>query len=445
MLVLAYTGVAAINVDGVTIDKVVYRNHGYSDMPPDTLANWLKVYPSICLLAFDEMSFVGHQDLVLCHLRFSQAYGSLENSPFAGVPTVLLGDFFQLPKVGCPFMLFQLPLSSYPAANPGDVAKRNRLLQGYKLYRLFTTAVELTQVLRQSGPLLSILERFRDQKTTQEDLDLLNSRVIGTATCPTPPGDISTITATMLNSTRTSINTPLNAMYNGLHQDPADPNSVLDDCKPVLLQGIFSRVQHRNQNRTGGSTGSTSVSRFEQDLLEQQTDDKFKGRPATLLLKPGTPLVVGENFYLGDKLVASNGSEGRLWGIHWHEDTQFTPFVNADGIVEYLVPDRQAIYLFLKLNGVEFNFQPYEGLPPGVIPIRPSRVTYKTTDTETTKNRVLCNFALSQFPVCPNFICANVTQIAGQHFGFFDRFRIFGHRRRVCERMAGHDDIHIAE
>jgi hypothetical protein len=213
-LVMAYTGVAAININGITVDKFIYRNHGYKDLPEKTLTKFLQKHQHTIMMVYDEKSFLAHQDLVLSHHRTTQAFGSLDNSiPFAGIHQILSGDFLQLPKVQSTFMLYQVPIYSFHANNTADLTSRTHALQGFHIYRTFTTVVELTQNMRQQGPFMDQLQRFRDGAFTADDLEKWNERVVGTPTCPTLPSNISVQTATVLNKTRVQVNDVMSKLY----------------------------------------------------------------------------------------------------------------------------------------------------------------------------------------------------------------------------------------
>ena len=121
------------------------------------------------MMVYDEKGFLAHQDLVLSHHRTTQAFGSVGiNEPFAGIHQVLSGDFLQLPKVQSTFMLYQVPICSFPANNAADLISRTRALQGFTLYRTFTTVVELTENMRQHETFKEQLQRFRDGAFTDE-------------------------------------------------------------------------------------------------------------------------------------------------------------------------------------------------------------------------------------------------------------------------------------
>ena len=62
----------------------------------------------------------------------------------------------------------------------------------------------------------------------------------------------------------------------------------MSNCPPILLQGKFNKIQHRRKpGQPRGTAQPSQVPLILQELLSAQTDEKFKGRPANLLVRPG--------------------------------------------------------------------------------------------------------------------------------------------------------------
>ena len=59
----------------------------------------------------------------------------------------------------------------------------------------------------------------------------------------------------------------------------------------------------------------------------------------------------------------------------------------------------------MKLLGESFNFKPFNGLPPGVLPIGHSKAPFKVTDSQkvSDKKTLLSQYSLNQFPLSPSF------------------------------------------
>ncbi len=99
IVVLAPTGVAALNIDGQTI-------HSFFSFAPDITLNsvkkhsgtWAKMYKIIETIIIDEISMV-RADLLDCVDKFLRLNGKNPDKPFGGVQMVFIGDLYQLPPV----------------------------------------------------------------------------------------------------------------------------------------------------------------------------------------------------------------------------------------------------------------------------------------------------------------------------------------------------------
>jgi hypothetical protein len=169
MVVVAPTGLAAVNVGGQTI-------HSFFGLPPRLVrADDIKrsrngnVMRRIRLVVIDEVSMV-RSDLMWAIDQSLRVNRGRPREPFGGVRLVMFGDLHQLPPVvqvaevgdylethfGGPFFF------SIPALREGAG----------------TALLELTQVFRQKeGPLLTVLNRIRDGAVSEDDLAGLNTRV----------------------------------------------------------------------------------------------------------------------------------------------------------------------------------------------------------------------------------------------------------------------------
>ena len=169
MVVVAPTGLAAVNVGGQTI-------HSFFGLPPRLLrlddirrSRNGQVMRKLKFLVIDEVSMV-RSDLMWAIDQSLRMNRGRPREPFGGVRLVLFGDLHQLPPVvqeaevaghlesefGGPFFF------SVPA-----------LMEGAG-----TTRLELTHVFRQSDEtLISVLNRIRDGEADEDDLEELNQRV----------------------------------------------------------------------------------------------------------------------------------------------------------------------------------------------------------------------------------------------------------------------------
>ncbi|MEK7312968.1 MAG: AAA family ATPase [Deltaproteobacteria bacterium] len=98
IVVVAPTGVAALNVKGVTI-------HSFFRFPPRMIADEdikevrnRRVYEKIDVLIIDEISMV-RADLMDAMDLFLRLNGPVSDKPFGGIQVLFVGDLFQLPPV----------------------------------------------------------------------------------------------------------------------------------------------------------------------------------------------------------------------------------------------------------------------------------------------------------------------------------------------------------
>ncbi len=178
MTVVAPTGVAAINAEGVTIHSL-FQLPPQLFLPTDEARRWLfsemqmraakqRVLRNLELLVIDEVSMVRADlldtiDAVLRHFKHRP------NLPFGGVQVLFIGDLFQL--------------------SPVAREEEWRLLQDYydgpyffqaRVFReLRPIYIELDHVFRQTNSdFVEILNQVRNNALTPESLAVLNSRVI---------------------------------------------------------------------------------------------------------------------------------------------------------------------------------------------------------------------------------------------------------------------------
>ncbi len=180
-VVVAPTGVAALNVVGETIHRFFGFRPSLGPQlrdyrPPDRLAE-------VDMLIIDEVS-MARADLVdMMDTALRRARRSAES--FGGVQMVLVGDLYQLPPVVADHDADVL-LSSY--SSPFFFG--SRALRDFRF-----EMIELDTVFRQRDEsFIRLLNSVRDGTATDADLDALNSRVDPDAAREPAPGTITLAT-----------------------------------------------------------------------------------------------------------------------------------------------------------------------------------------------------------------------------------------------------------
>ncbi|MBR9921150.1 MAG: AAA family ATPase [Bacteroidetes bacterium] len=192
VVVLAPTGVAALNVKGQTI-------HSFFGFPPRPLQRdeikqrrFRRIYQNIDILVIDEISMV-RADL-LDNMDWFLRINREDDRPFGGLQLAFFGDLFQLPPVVASQAERQLFTTYYdsPYFFSSDVIKHDIELQ----------MLELEKVYRQEERrFLRLLEAVRLNRADMDELEELNERYL-----PDFEPEESYITLSARNSTVDSIN-----------------------------------------------------------------------------------------------------------------------------------------------------------------------------------------------------------------------------------------------
>jgi ATP-dependent exoDNAse (exonuclease V) alpha subunit len=167
-VVLAPTGLAAVNVGGQTI-------HSFFGFPPRLIrpddirrSRNGRLMRKLKLIIIDEVSMV-RSDLMWAIDQSLRLNRGRPREPFGGVRLLLFGDLHQLP----------------PVVQGGEVAEHLESEHGGPFFFQLPTLrdgagmslIELEEVFRQSDEkFLHVLNQIRDGEATEEDLQILNER-----------------------------------------------------------------------------------------------------------------------------------------------------------------------------------------------------------------------------------------------------------------------------
>lgn len=171
VVVLAPTGVAAVNIAGQTI-------HSFFGFRPDVTVEKVKetarkgaspIYKNLETIIIDEISMV-RSDLLDCVDQFLRINGKTPGAPFGGLQMILIGDLYQIPPV--------------------VTGRERQIFKGYyeseyffdsKVYRAMGFHfLELEKIYRQTDPaFIELLNRIRNKTITGENLEAINRRAAG--------------------------------------------------------------------------------------------------------------------------------------------------------------------------------------------------------------------------------------------------------------------------
>lgn len=167
VVVLAYTGIAALNVGGETI-------HSFFKFPPRPMNDedikespGQEIYKTVDTLVIDEVSMV-RADLLDAIDKFMRINGKDSDSAFGGTQVILFGDIFQLPPIVSDDAESQYIFSEY---------KSPWFFDSHVIQKHPPIVIELTKVYRQKDvEFITLLDAIRTGSMSQTQLQSLNYR-----------------------------------------------------------------------------------------------------------------------------------------------------------------------------------------------------------------------------------------------------------------------------
>lgn len=169
VVVLAPTGVAALNVKGQTVHRFF---NFYIDVTPekirqkDVLPRDPKLYKTLKTLIIDEVSML-RADLLDCIDAFLRLYGPVPMTPFGGVQMVFVGDLYQLPPV----------VGKHEKEIFHTLYGTPYFFSAHCLEDIPFEVIELETVYRQRDkPFVTLLNKIRNNTVDEQDLTTLNQR-----------------------------------------------------------------------------------------------------------------------------------------------------------------------------------------------------------------------------------------------------------------------------
>ena len=166
VVVIAPTGVAAVNVRGQTI-------HSFFKFGIDITLNMIRnqneeggIYKNIDTIIVDEISMV-RADLFDCMDKFMRLNGKQKDQPFGGVQMIVVGDLYQLPPI----------VTSESEKVFRTYYKSPYFFDSKVFSKTNFFVIELQKIYRQSEPvLIDILNAVRLGKVEEHHMEVINKR-----------------------------------------------------------------------------------------------------------------------------------------------------------------------------------------------------------------------------------------------------------------------------
>ena len=275
VLKIAPTGVAAINIDGTTINTAlgipISRSVNLNKLSDSLRCTLRNDYSEVAAVIIDEISMVSNVRLYQIHVRLCEIFNASLDIPFGGLTLLVVGDFYQLPPVREQkvFMPFKHVLLN--------------LCHPWHHFQFF----ELTEVMRQLGDnvFIDILNNVRVGRGNDIDIALLESRKLDMQI----PSDATHLFA---------------------------ENSLKDNLNTVKLSSLrhpLVSVHSIDKFPTG-----MCPSKIEQTL--KCTESRTAGLPKILNFKKNASIMLTNNIDIKDRLI--NGQLGTVFETKYDSQGQ---------------------------------------------------------------------------------------------------------------------------
>jgi len=354
----SFTGAAAKNIGGTTLHSALCMSPASNKSAgTKTRADLIAMWDGVDHLLIDEVSMIGCRMLVKIHEALVNATGCTD--PFGGINVIFAGDFAQLPPVGDTNLYAHLNYEKLHV----DTQFGQKTVFGKLLWRSVDVVVLLSEQMRQTGEanagFVSLLSRLRNGSCTEDDFDLLNTRLLSVA------GEDLTAMSWR--------NTPMIVSDNAV-KDAINVRATLAFAKRTNqdVQWFEAIDTYRGTKITDPNV---------REYLLGQPSGKTGQRLGKFPLALGMPVIVNHNFDVGSGVV--NGSFGYLREFRSQENEDRVRSLKSC-IVE--IPD--------------IKCEPLPHLPPNHVAIIPDTVEMSIKHPASGKT---CKMRRSQVPLTPGF------------------------------------------
>lgn len=272
LLMMAPTGVAAVNIDATTINTALAIPKDVGDnlrALSDQKRTQLRIsLAELKIIIIDEISMVSNIMLLNIHKRLNEIFATPNSTLFAGISIIAVGDLYQLPPI---------------RQKPIFADYKNDALNLCHPWHCFKM-IELDEIMRQKGDLkfTELLNRCRTASQTEDDVKCIQDKSVSLS----------------------QHDYPINALHIWAENYPVNEHNlkVLQQLpKPLFVL--------------------KSVDQYPLEVTKQDID-KFlpKGRSETggldfeILMKEGARVMLTTNIDITDRLI--NGQMGTAIRIH---------------------------------------------------------------------------------------------------------------------------------
>ena len=262
IVVLAPTGVAALNIKGQTIHSFFGFRPDITPLKVKSIEKDNSIFKKLDILVIDEISMV-RADLLDCVDKFLRLNGPASHQPFGGIQMVFVGDLYQLPPV----------VTSREKAVFAGLYQTPYFFSSHAFTNFDMEFIELEKVYRQHDQrFIELLNAIRNNSIDGNGLSLLNTRYLPEYD---PPVGGFSLRLTTTNAMAADLNARELARLKGkLHTFKADRyGKFSDDSLPTaeeLMVKAGAQVMMLNNDSSGrwvnGSMGKIAGFSKDEDV-----------------------------------------------------------------------------------------------------------------------------------------------------------------------------------
>ena len=255
VLLMASTGVAAINIDGTRINTALAIPKETGDNLP-AMSDQKKTQMRMSLadlkvIIIDEIPVVANTTLLHIHQTLKEVFSTSNVHLFAGISVLAIGDLYQLPPI---------------CRKPVFANYKIYVFNLYHPWHLFTM-IELVDIMRQKDdqPFAELLNRFRSANQTEEDIKCIQSRSID-------PSDVNYPSDSLHIWAENNRVSPRNEMKLNEIAAQLFHLKATDQYPLNVSQQDINRVLARPRSETGGLDGDICIKETARVMLTNNID-----------------------------------------------------------------------------------------------------------------------------------------------------------------------------
>ena len=354
----ANTGTAAKHIGGNTTTTLF----GFSTKKADKLQ---RKFEKVDTIIVDEVSMIGCSQLVKISKALSKGKCVDSCVPYGGVDIIFFGDFVQFPPVKDSPLYTGWNNNNKSNSRAAEITKQ----LGINLWKQVNKIVLLTEQMRCTDEAYrDILNRLRVGKCTDNDVQILNGRIVGHSV------DITSIVDTPIITPGNKLVMAVNELF---------VNHYSQETKVYVSKAI---------DYIGRKSNKKQVPKRVANHIKHWANTATRGLPRELKLFIGMPVMVTNN--IATELGITNGTTGFIRSIHFRDEEVIS---KESGYHEFEQPPE---YVIVELEDI--CMETLEGLPPNHVPIFLKTESFQVRMPGKKKS---INVNRHHFPLVPRFSC----------------------------------------